>query len=72
MGTGGLFLFLFAMVIYQLADKDTRNGWLWGGGNFAASMIATNVIGLGGISVWFVFLATLSALIYTKPIKPKW
>jgi hypothetical protein len=57
------------MVIFQLADKDNRNGWVWGGGNFTASIISTNLIGLSGISVWLVFMATLIALIYTKPIK---
>jgi hypothetical protein len=69
LGTGGLVIFFFAMAIYQLADRDNRSGLIWGGGNLAASMISVNVVGLGGIAIWLVFVGTLAALIYTKPIK---
>jgi hypothetical protein len=69
LGTGGLLFFFFAIAIYQLADRDNRNGLIWGGGNLAASMLSVNVFGLGGIGVWLAFVGTLIALIYTKPIK---
>lgn len=72
MGTGGLVIFFFAIVIYQLADRDNRNGLIWGGGNLTASIVSVNVFGLGGIAIWFVFVGTLIALIYTKPIKRNW
>jgi hypothetical protein len=69
LGFGGLFTFFFALIIFQLADKDNRNGWLWGGSNLTASIALSNISGLGGIAVYLVFLATIIALIYTKPIK---
>jgi hypothetical protein len=61
-------ILFFAIVIYQLADRDNRNGLIWGGGNLAASMMSVNVFGLGGIGVWLAFVVSLIALIYTKPI----
>ncbi len=64
-----MIILFFAIVIYQLADKDNRNGLIWGGGNLAASMMSVNVFGLGGIGVWLAFVVSLIALIYTKPIK---
>lgn len=72
LGTGGLIIFLFAIIIFQLADRDNRNGWVWGGANLAGSMLSTTVTGLGGIGVYIVFIATLAVMIYLKPIKRKW
>ena len=72
LGTGALIIFLFAIIIFQLADRDNRNGWAWGGANLAGSMLSTTVTGLGGIGVYIVFIATLAVMIYLKPIKRKW
>ena len=69
MGTGGLIIFLFAIIIFQLADRDDRNGWIWGAANLAGSMLSTTVTGLGGIGIYIVFIVTLAVMIYVKPIK---
>ena len=69
LGTGGLIIFFFAIVIFQLADRDNRNGWIWGGANLVGSMLSANVSSLGGVGVYLVFLVSIAALIYSKPIK---
>jgi hypothetical protein len=71
MGTGGLFVIFFAIVIYQLADKDNRRGWLWGGTNIAGAMLLSKLTGLGGFAVYLAFIISLIMLFWTNPLKRK-
>ena len=69
MGLGGLFLVFATIVIYQLADRDNRRGWLWAGINAVAAMFLAQLGRLGGLGVYLAFVGTIAALIYTKPIR---
>ena len=69
MGVGGFFMVFAAIVIFQLADRDNRRGWLWAGINVVAAMILTQLGRLGGLGVYLAFVGTLAALIYTTPIR---
>jgi hypothetical protein len=66
-----LIIAFFSIIIFQLADRDGRNGWLWAGANVAAAMLLAQLTSLGSIAVYLAFIATLITLIWSKPLKRK-
>jgi hypothetical protein len=72
MGVSGMLLILFAVLVFQLADRDNRNGWIWAGSLVAAAMLMSQVSWLGGFGTYLAFVGTLIALVWTKPLKRKW
>ena len=65
---GGLILVLAAILIFQLADRDNRNPWLWAAGFVAATVALSQFSWLGGLGLYLAFVGTFIALIITKPI----
>ena len=72
MGVGSFLIVLFAVLTYQLADRDNRKAWLWTGGYVAAVVLLARVPWLGALSVYVAFIGVFIALIATNPIQRKW
>ena len=67
-----LLLVFFAICLYQLADKDGRQGWLWAICYAATSMLLGQIARIGGLADLIAFIAAIVIMIYSKPIKRKW
>ena len=69
MGAGGLLLFLGAVILYQLADRDSRNGWIWAGAYLAGALLLSRLTGLVELSIYGVFVACFVAMFFTKSLR---
>lgn len=65
----GLLLVFFAICVYQLAERDGRQGWAWSLGYVTSSLLFGQLLGVGGMADLLVFVIALALVIATKPIK---
>ena len=68
----GMLLVLFAICLYQLADRSDRQGWLWALGYVAVSLLLQQIPAIGGMADFITFVIALALMVATKPINRNW
>lgn len=68
----GLLMVFFAICLYQLADRDDRQAWIWALGYIASSLLLGRILAIGGLADLATFIVALVLMIWTKPIKRDW
>mgnify|MGYP001823830960 CR=1 FL=1 len=66
-----LIIGLFAVILFQLADRDGKNGWLWSGGYVIVSILFSKLTGDSFIAIYVTFVAAIVFMIWSNPIGRK-